>query len=68
MMRSPQETVDWWNEHMPLGTSVILVNDFGAEYLTVTRSEAWLLGDNTPVVKVVGRLGGYSLMRIRPAT
>jgi len=31
---------------------------------TVTRSEAWALGDGTAVVAIVGRAGGVSLSHI----
>ena len=60
------ELVEQWNFYYPENTSVQLTNDDGKVEFTKTRSIAWLLGSGHPVVKVVGRTGGYSLYRIRP--
>ena len=57
-----------WNETHPIGTRVVLTDDFGARHETETRSVAWLLGDGSPVVKVRGWPGGYALERIRADT
>jgi len=55
-----------FNEWYPPGTPVILTDDFGKEYQTHTRSEAWNLGNGDhPVVMVEGRTGGYDLERIK---
>ncbi len=57
-----------WNATVPAGTEVILVDDFGDEERTKTRTPAWQLGHGHPVVSVDGRSGGYRLYRIRPVT
>lgn len=52
-----------WNELYPEGTLVRywpIAGDDNWE-ATATRSEAWELGDGTPVVKIEGRTGGVSL-------
>ena len=45
-----QAQCDAWNKQRPVGTEVILTDDFGEKHLTKTRSEASLLGGHTPVV------------------
>ncbi len=62
-MRTSAES---WNKKYPEGTDVFLVADCGDVVITRTRSEAWALGDGTPVVKVCGWAGGYSLDRLTP--
>jgi len=63
-----KQLVDDWNSQHPPGTRVQLVNDDQKVEHTRTRTPAWLLGDGTPVVSVVGRSGGYLLERISPET
>ena len=58
-------TANEFNEWYPVGTAVILTDDFGAEHHTNTRSIAWNLGCGESVVKVLGRASGYALDRIR---
>jgi hypothetical protein len=53
-----------WNQTTPPETPVALLEDDGSITDTKTRSEAWALGDGSPVVKVDGKAGGYSLWRI----
>lgn len=72
-MAAPADSSDWlswavevWNRRVPVGAPVALTEDDGSITNTATRSEAWQLGDGTPVVKVDGRTGGYLLRRIRP--
>lgn len=57
--------VEMWNKYCPEGTEVILIEDDGSKTETATKSAAWLIGQ-VPVVKVVGKRGGYSLDRIFP--
>ncbi len=59
-MRTAEDFNDWY----PVGTPVILSDDFGEDHQTVTRSAAWEVG-GTPVVMVTGRSGGYDLGRIK---
>lgn len=55
-----------WNADNPVGTLVAVTKDHGEILETKTRSVAWLLGDHTPVVSVVGIIGGYLLSRVKP--
>ena len=57
-----------WNESVPVGSDVIVTKDDGTELRTKTRSEAWVVGDHTAIVKVDGISGGYNLSRIRRAS
>lgn len=57
-------TADEWNAKYKPGQAVHLVEDDGSVTHTVTRSKAWPLGHGEPVVKVVGKVGGYQLSRI----
>lgn len=59
-------TAESWNEWFPPGTRVVLVEDSGDRLMTRTRSEAWALENGHPVVHVEGKVGGYSLTRIKP--
>lgn len=60
-----KHTSETWNDNYPVGTEVILTNDFGEDIETQTRSIAWDLGHGEPVVSVKGKSGGYALERIR---
>jgi hypothetical protein len=66
---SGAHTADSWNASHPIGTHVrywpvlppvdsILPKD------TITRSEAWALGDGSVVVKVIGIAGGVALSHV----
>ncbi len=72
MTRREKEAAAWavavWNSTVPVGTDVVLTDDFGEEEQTKTRSPAWLLGHGQPSVMVEGRSGGYLLYRIRLAS
>lgn len=59
-------TVEWFNEHVPIGTSVIYWPGIreGEGRASVTRSAAWLLGGHTPVVLVDGYPGGVALSHV----
>ena len=60
-----QKKCDDWNSKYKYPMDVILTDDDGIEHKTQTRSIAWELC-GSPVVKVVGRAGGYLLDRIKP--
>jgi hypothetical protein len=47
----------------PSGTAVILTDDDGRRYRTVTRSAPWMLGGD-PVVAVEGIAGGFLCERM----
>ena len=53
-----------WNKAHPIGTPVLLLLDNGSMMETTLQSEAWQLGDGTPVVLVDGKSGGWKLSRI----
>ncbi len=55
-----------WNARNPSGTRVSVRRDDGTALLTVTTSEAWVLGGHTAVVMVDGISGGYMLGRVSP--
>lgn len=55
-----------WNHSCPVGTRVLVLWDNGAQSETVTRSEAWQLGDGSPVVMIQGVVGCYALERCEP--
>lgn len=57
-------TAQEWNNAYLVGQHVHLVEDDGSVTHTQTRSEAWELGHGAPVVKVIGKTGGYLLERI----
>lgn len=63
-------SVEAWNKKYPVGTKVSVLRDKGESKITVTRSEAWMLGSNsqhpghTAVIKVDGISGGYLLRRV----
>jgi hypothetical protein len=54
------ERVRLWNFYCPVGTEVQFTDDIES-FKSITRSKAWLLGDNTPVVLLDGKIGGYML-------
>ena len=56
--------VESWNSNNSVGVKVIVTKDDG-EVETVTRSEAWVLGDHTAVVMVKGISGAYALERVK---
>jgi hypothetical protein len=60
-------TAEEWNFRYPPGTEVLYYPLRGREdyVMTRTRSEAWELGDGTPVVLVEGKTGGISLEHLR---
>lgn len=57
-----------WNKNVPVGTPVTLINDFGSEEETETRSEAWVTPSGSCLVSVKGRTGGYLAERLIPHT
>ena len=64
--RNGASMVEHFNKEVPVGSAVNLVLDDGSTIQTWTRSEAWQLGDGTPVVSVKGKSGGWSLARVYP--
>lgn len=58
--------VEAFNEQWPVGTSVVWIDGKGQKRSAATRSPAWLLGDGTAVVSLVGMTGGYALALVVP--
>ena len=52
------------NQWYPVGTAVIYTEDDGSEFITSTRSMAWVAGSK-PVVKINGRVGWHDISRIK---
>lgn len=65
LLRIDAETAEW-NQRNPVGTTVRYWPVMGRDdYIeTTTRSGAWVLGDGTPVVSIVGKAGGVALSHI----
>lgn len=59
-----RELVTEWNRLNAEGTKVNVEKDDGSVLETVTRSQAWLMGEHTAVVLVDGIAGGYMLERV----
>ena len=55
-----------WNEKYPAGTRILVRLDDGSQLKSSTRSEAWIMAGNTPVVQVLGITGNFQLHRITP--
>ena len=60
-------TAEQFNELYPKGTRVRYYSIRGEDSYTeeTTRSEAWELGDGSPVVLLEGRSGGFSIEHLR---
>lgn len=62
-------TAERWNQAYPIGTRVryfpTLPSGGVPPVETVTCSEAWTLGDGSPVVKITGRAGGVHLAHLQ---
>lgn len=61
-------TAKEWNRLYSKGTPVFVCLSTNKDqgFSTKTRSEAWELGDGTPVVLVEGRIGGWGLACVYP--
>jgi len=58
------DTSKEWNNKYSVNQSVYLKEYDGSITSTQTRSIAWDLDSEEPVIMVTGRTGGYSLKRI----
>ncbi len=59
-----QDTVDQWNRANPIGSYVLayeLINPRRIPRVAIVRSEAWVIGGHSAVVKVTGQAGGVNL-------
>ncbi len=59
--------IEDWNRKYPVGTMVIVTDDFGEKHEAVTESEAEMLGGHTPVIWTSYRPSCYLLTRVQPA-
>ncbi len=50
---------------LKIGQDVVVTMDDGHKRVFQVRSKAWRLGDGTPVIKIGGVVGCYSLERVR---
>lgn len=57
--------VDAWNAKHPAGTVVIVTNDMGQKREAATRSEAWLLENDMPVIMLDDVGGCFELARVQ---
>ena len=64
--KAADEIVEAWNNIYGDSTPVIYIDDNGKQCPTVTRSEAWVVGDADPIVKIKGKIGGVALERVIP--
>lgn len=59
------EVVEAFNKLYPIGTELIVVDDFGAEHKHKLLSEAWIVGNHSAIAKFEGLSGGYDISRVR---
>ena len=68
-LKNLQHQCDLWNANHPVGTPVTrykLVKPNREGNVTKTRSEAWVIGGHSVVVKVEGVAGGVLLESLVP--
>ena len=59
------EAVEAFNKLYPIGTELIVVDDFGVEHKRKLLSEAWIIGNHSAIAKFEGLSGGYDITRVR---
>lgn len=59
------EAVEAFNKLYPIGTELIVVDDFGVEHKRKLLSEAWIIGNHSALAKFEGLSGGYDITRVR---
>jgi hypothetical protein len=59
------ESVKAFNELYPIGTDLIIIDDFGAEHKRKLLSEAWIIGNHSAIAKFEGLSGGYDIKRVK---
>lgn len=70
-LKQLEKDMAYWNFHRPIGTPVTrykLINPLREPEDTVTRSEAWIMGGHSVVVKVEGIAGGVLIESLRLRT
>lgn len=59
------EAVEAFNKLYPIGTELIVVDDFGIEHKRKLLSEAWIIGNHSALAKFEGLNGGYDIQRVK---
>lgn len=59
------EATEAFNKLYPIGTYLIVVDDFGVEHKRKLLSEAWIVGNDMIVAKFEGLTGGYDIKRVK---
>lgn len=65
MLKELIETADAFNRLYPVGTILIVVDDFGKEHKRKLLSPAWVIGYHSVVAKFEGLSGGYDIRRVK---
>lgn len=58
------EAVEAFNKLYPIGTELIVSDDFGETKRTLL-SEAWIIGSHSAIAKFSGISGGYDIFRVK---
>lgn len=61
-----EKQVDDFNQLYPIGSDVNVKKDGGEIIQTKTTSEAYVMGEHTPVIFLEGIRGAYMLDRVTP--
>lgn len=64
-MKEIIEAVEAFNKLYPIGTELIVVDDFGAEHKRKLLSEACIIGIDSAIAKFEGLSGGYDIKRVK---
>lgn len=60
-----KEAVDAFNTLYPVGTDLIVVDDFGECHIRKLLSPAWIIGNHSALAKFEGTSGGYDIKRVK---
>ena len=59
------EGCEAFNNLYPIGTPLILKDDFGNEIIRKLKSKAWIVGNNSVIALFEGLIGGYDITRVK---
>lgn len=59
------EGVKAFNKLYPIGTELIVLDDFGVEHKRKLLSKAWIIGNHSAIAKFEGISGGYDINRVK---
>ncbi|NQY31333.1 MAG: hypothetical protein HRT69_17945 [Flavobacteriaceae bacterium] len=65
MKNKIKEAVEVFNDLYPVGTELIVKDDFGKKHIRKLKSQAWIVGRNKIVASFEGISGGYCIERIQ---